>query len=109
MKFDGYIGFYTGDFESSDDVYDDNIEEKPYYGDIIRNNRGFSQGTDQQNAEYTVNNQISLIADTYLQHNYQSIRYVMWNYMKWSVKSVAIDYPRCILEIGGVYNGPIKD
>lgn len=109
MKFCGIVGFWVGEAEDEDrpGVWKSLIEERPYFGDVLRNTRRF-QSSDKQNDDLIVSNQISILSDLYAQQNWNSIRYVVWNEVKWKVTSVEVSYPRLILEIGGVYNGPDK-
>lgn len=104
MKFSGMVGFWIKDAEVKTDVYRPMIVEKPYFGDVIEDRRRFVQ-TEHQNDDLTLNNRISILADTYAQRNWSSIKYVVWNGVKWKVTSVTVGYPRLTLEIGGVYNG----
>lgn len=109
MKFYGTVGFWVGEEEDENrpGVWESVIEERTYMGDVIRNTRRF-QSSDKQNDDLTVSNQISILSDLYAQQNWNSIRYVDWNGVKWKVTSVELSYPRLILDIGGVYNGPDK-
>lgn len=104
MKFSGMVGFWLKDAETKKDVYRPTIVEKPYTGDVIEDRRRF-QPSEHQNDDFTLNNRISILADTYAQRNWSSIKYVVWNGVKWKVTSVTVGYPRLILDIGGVYNG----
>lgn len=106
MKFVGVVGFWEGDKEVKSGVYRPSIVERPYMGDLPRNFRKFEQVSEKQNDDISVSNQVSILADLYMQNNLSSIRYVIWNGQKLSVKNVTIDYPRVTLEIGGVYSGP---
>lgn len=106
MKFSGMIGFWIKDVETKPGVFKPEIVEKPYIGDIKKNIRRFQSVDNQQNDNLRVNNQISVISDLYMRNNWSSIRYVLWNNVKWSVTSIDINsYPRVILDLGGVYNG----
>lgn len=105
MKFHGTIAFWKGDVEIRPGVWVPQIEEKPYTGDIYKNARSFQTPGEQQNPNLTLTNQISILSDLYLRENFNSIRYVIWNGVKWSVSQVSIEYPRITLQIGGVYHG----
>lgn len=104
MKFHGAVGFWCEEAEVKPGVWKSQILERSYVGDILRNNRRF-QPADQQNDNFTISNQISILGDLYARENFDSIRYVIWNKVAWKVTSVEINYPRLILELGGVYNG----
>lgn len=108
MKFSGKIGFWIKDEETKPGVFKGVILEKKYTGDIIRNNRRFQSVENQQNENLNINNRISIISDLYIQENWPSIKYVVWNNVKWKVNSVDLEsYPRVILELGGIYNDSI--
>lgn len=104
MKYYGKVGFWEDDVEVSLDVYKPKIVERTYAGEITRNFRKFQNG-EYQNDNLTVNNQVSILSDLYAQQNWHSIRYVEWNGVNWKVNTVEVNYPRLILEIGGVWNG----
>lgn len=106
MKFSGKIGFWINDVETKPGVYKSNIVERLYTGDVKKNIRRFQSAENQQNENLRVNNQLSIISDLYMQKNWSSIKYVTWNGVNWAVSSIDIgNYPRVILELGGVYNG----
>lgn len=105
MKYSGMVGFFIGDKEIEAGVFVPVIEERKYTGEVLRSKRGFQEKSNQQNREFTVNNQISILSDLYAKQNWNSIRYVVWNGVKWEVNSVEVNYPRLILEIGGFYHG----
>lgn len=106
MKFSGQIAFWKKDTEVKPGVYKPSIVEKNYAGDVLKNSRNFQSVENQQNDNLVVNNRLSIISDLYLQLNWSSIKYVVWNGVKWKAKSVDLTpYPRVIIELGGVYNG----
>lgn len=108
MKFSGKIGFWIKDEEKKPGVFRPVILEKSYTGDILRNTRRFQSVENQQNENLNLNNRISIISDLYIQKNWPSIKYVLWNNVKWKVSSVDLEsYPRVIFELGGVYNGSV--
>lgn len=104
MKFCGHVGFWNGDIEVKPGVFQPLLIERPYSGDVDWNNLHF-QGSENQNEEIRLNNQISIISDLYAHEHFASIRYVVWNGVKWKVTNVKVGYPRIVLTIGGVYNG----
>lgn len=106
MKFSGKIGFWLRDVKTKQGVYKPEIVEKSYTGEVLKNIRNFQSVENQQNDNLRINNRLSIISDLYMQRNWSSIKYVVWNGVKWKVSSVDIgSYPRAILELGGVYNG----
>ena len=106
MKFSGKIGFWIKDIQTRPGSYKPCIIEKPYTGDVMNNIRRFQSGETQQNENLVVSNKLSIVSNLYLQENWPSIKYVLWNNTKWKVTSVDVGaYPRVVLELGGVYNG----
>ena len=103
-KFYGTVGYVTM-VESVPGVWTEEIVEKQYSGDVFRNTRRL-QGADKLNDDITINNQISIVADPYAYNNFHSIHYVTYMGTKWKVTGVEVEYPRLILEVGGVFNGP---
>lgn len=109
MKFEGKIGFWIEDNEQKPGLFKPSIIEKSYTGDVSRDNRHWNAQSNTTNSEYKVNNEISILADLYARQNWNSIRYVLWNDIYWSVSSVTLGYPRITLVLGGVYNGERAD
>lgn len=106
MKFSGRVGFWVEDVETKPGVYKNRTIEKSYTGDVLKNVRNFQTAENQQNDNLRVNNRLSIISDLYMQQNWSSIKYVLWNGVKWKVNSVDVgSYPRVVLELGGIYNG----
>lgn len=103
-KFYGVVG-YGVTVDKGGGVFDQNVVERPYYGDVIRNTRKWENG-EQLNDNLNVKNSISIVADAYAYEHFFAIRYVSWMGTKWKVHNVEVERPRLILEIGGVYNGP---
>lgn len=83
----------------------DQIIEKEYYGDVVRNTRQLTDA-DKLNDDITVGNRISILADPYAVENFVDIKYVRWVGKLWTVTDVEVQSPRLILSIGRVYNGP---
>lgn len=102
-KFYGVIGFAEM-VETTPGVYNEEITTRNYYGDLLRNNRRMQPG-DQINDGINISNQISIIADPYINKNFHTIRYVEFMGAKWKVSDVDVQYPRLILSLGGLYNG----
>lgn len=105
MKFNGTVGFWEGDKETTPGIWRPIIVERPYKGDILKFKRGFRERNNAQNDEFTVSNQISILSDLYARQNWASIRYVVWDGVKWKVNNIDVNYPRLTLEIGGLYHG----
>lgn len=102
-KFYGKIG-YASTVETKPGVYEEQIVERSYYGDLIRNTRRL-QSADQVNDDINISNEISIVADPYATNNFHTMRYAIFMGTKWKISNVEVSYPRLILTLGGVYNG----
>ena len=102
-KFYGPIG-YAVTKETTPGVWEEQITERMYYGELIRNTRRL-QTADQLNDNINVANEISILADPFARENFHSMKYVGFMGAKWKITSVEVQYPRLILTIGGLYNG----
>lgn len=102
-KFYGKIG-YASTVETKPGVYEEQIVERSYYGDLIRNTRRL-QSSDQVNDDINISNEISIVADPYATNNFHTMRYAVFMGTKWKISNVEVSYPRLILTLGGVYNG----
>ena len=102
-KFYGKIG-YGVTAETNPSVWTEQITERSYYGELIRNSRRL-QSTDQLNDDVNVANEISIVADPFATQNFHSMRYIAFMGAKWKITSVDVRFPRLILTIGGVYTG----
>lgn len=103
MKFYGNVGFAIQE-ETAPDVWQEQLTKRPYRGDVIRRRRKWGNG-DNLNSEFSIENEISIVADDYISKNISLIRFVEWMGTSWNVRSVDVQYPRLILTLGGVYNG----
>lgn len=104
-KWFGKVG-YADAIESpvNSGIWIETVTEREYYGDFIRNIRKL-QSTDSLNDNINISNQISILSDPFAMQNFHTIRYATYMGTKWKVTSVDVQYPRLILELGGVYNG----
>ena len=102
-KFYGTIG-YAKTVETMPGVWTEQITERNYYGDVIRNSRRL-QSSDKVNDDININNQISIVADPYAINNFHTMRYAEFMGAKWKISDVEVQYPRLLLTLGGLYNG----
>jgi hypothetical protein len=102
-RFFGEVGFATT-VESTPGVWTDAMQPRDYYGDVVKNTRQLQSG-DQVNSDVNVANSLSIIADDYAMEHFLDIKYVYWLGGYWIVTNVAVQPPRLVLDIGGVYNG----
>ena len=105
MKFHGAIG-YGHATETAPGVWQDVITEKMYSGDVLSNTRKLEDREIKVNADISVGNSISVVADGYIGENFFAIRYIRWAGTTWTVTDVKVQAPRLLLRLGGVYNGP---
>lgn len=101
-KFFGAIG-YAETKETTPGVWEEQITERTYYGDLTRNTRRL-QTSDKLNDDINVTNEISIVADPFAYQNFHSMKYIVFMGAKWKIESVEVQYPRLILTVGGVYN-----
>lgn len=102
-KFYGKIG-YAELKETIPGIWEEQIIEREYRGDLIRNTRRM-QTAETLNDDINISNEISIVADPYANQNFHSMRYVEFMGAKWKISNVDVQYPRLILSIGGIYNG----
>lgn len=103
-KFYGKIG-YAETVETSPGVWEEQITERNYYGDLIRNTRRL-QTVDQLNDNVNIANEISIVADPYAMNHFHTMRFIEFMGAKWKISNIdASSYPRLILTVGGLYNG----
>ena len=103
-KFFGKVG-YCETVETSPGVWTEQISEREYFGDVIRNHKRI-QNSEHLNDNLDVTNQISIVADPFAYSHFHAMRYVDWMGAKWKITDVEVEYPRLLLSMGGVYNGP---
>lgn len=104
-KFYGAIGYVEACEEASSGVWKDYVQEKSYYGDVIRNTRRWENG-EGVNDDLNINNTISIVADAYANAHFFAMKYVRWMGAVWKITNIEVQRPRLLLTIGGVYNGP---
>ncbi len=102
-KYSGYVGFAIVE-ETDFGIWTQSINERLYYGDVLRRRLNIQQNT-SINGNLTLSNEISIIADPYAYENFNNIRYVTYLGKRWCVTAIETEYPRLRLTIGGVFNG----
>ena len=104
-KFHGKIGFISSVEEPADSgIWVNKTVERYYYGNITQVSKR-NQDSSNKFDDITLTNQLSIVADPFVNSNLQNIRYVEYMGCKWSISSVSVEYPRLNLSFGGVYNG----
>lgn len=105
-RFCGRIGYATTiEDPMYPGVFEDKIVERKHFGDIIRQGSKWNQTTHLLD-NIQVTNNISIVADKFSRENLGYMRYVVLDNVRWTIQSVSIEYPRIVLTLGGVYNGP---
>ena len=107
-KFFGPIG-YAVSTEVRPGVWKDQIEERNYSGDVLRNTTRWSASQESTNDDLNVSNQISILADPFATNHFHTMKYIRFAGAYWKITSVEERRPRLILTIGGVYNGPTAE
>ncbi len=100
-KFYGPVG-YADSVETAPGVWEEQITERMYSGELIRNTRRL-QGAETLNDNVNIANEISIVADPFAYQNFYRMRYIGYMGAKWKISNVEVQYPRLILTIGGVY------
>lgn len=101
-RYHGYVG-YAIDVEAYPGVWEEQISEHEYFGDVIKNRMNIQQNSNV-NAKITISNSISIIADPFAYEHVYAMRYVTYLNKKWIITNIDIQRPRLILTIGGLYN-----
>lgn len=104
-KWYGKIG-YAESVEIQPGVWDSKIVERPYFGESIRINR-MLQNSGEVIDNINVGNQISILADPYANRNFHTMIYVEFMGTLWKISNVDVQFPRLILNLGGIYNGNV--
>lgn len=103
-KFYGAIG-YAESVEVEPGVWEEKIVEREYSGDLQRDTMRV-QSAGQVNDNINIACEISIVSDPFADEHFHQMRYVDYMGTKWKIVSVEPKYPRLILGVGGVYNGP---
>lgn len=105
-RFFGEVGYADSvETSSGSGVWEDEVSEIQYYGDVLRDTKKDQSGAGLNN-DVVVNNSISIVADEYAFKHFFKIKYVRWNGVLWTITNVEVKSPRLILSLGDVYHGP---
>lgn len=107
-KIHGKIGYSVDNLtsETSPGVWTDQIIEREFYGELTHRSYRLQTPGDNVNDDVTIENQISIVADTFAKGHINCMRYIYYLGVKWRISNVEIQFPRLTLTLGGVYNGP---
>lgn len=103
-KYYGVIGFAEL-VENTPGVWTEEITERYYYGDDIRDTRKLQVSSAGINDNINVANKLSILADPYANEKIFDMRYAEFRGAKWKITDVEVQYPRLVLMLGGLYNG----
>lgn len=103
-RFRGAVGYATSQ-ETAPGVWTNQITERKYFGDVIRDTRRLEPSGEKLNEDVSLGNSFSIVADAYANENFGSMRYVNWQGKNWTITNVEVRRPRLILSIGGLWNG----
>ncbi len=103
-RFCGEVGYAPTEIDDYGIARTKLIKRK-YYGNVMDPGSRWKE-TENLHDDISVSHRISILADPFAIENFPYIKYVTWLGTRWAVKSVSVEYPRLILSLGGVYNGP---
>lgn len=106
-KWYGKVG-YAETVEMEPGYWEEKITERSYFGDVYRNTR-LIQNPGDINDNVNIGMQISIVADPFAQMNFHAMRYAEYMGTFWRINSAEVQYPRVILQIGGVWNGNVAE
>lgn len=102
-KWFGKIGYAIQE-ESEPGIWEEEIVERDYYGDLLTDNRKHQANSNVLD-EITLSNMVSIIADPFAYNNCSCMAYAEIMGARWKITEVEVKPPRLNLTIGGVYNG----
>lgn len=102
-KWCGKIGF-TNTVEIKPGIWDTEVVEKQYFGDVL-DDRWKRQSSGNVNDDINISNRISILADPYAMNHCSTMTYIEFMGTNWKISDVNVQYPRLVINIGGVYNG----
>jgi hypothetical protein len=103
-RFYGEVGFgFPKEDPEGSGIWKDTITERQYRGDEVRASLA-SKESESLNADISVSNSISIVADDYAISHIAHMKFVRWRGARWTITNVEIQRPRLILTLGGVYN-----
>lgn len=106
MKWSGKIGFVgieAGTGENRGIYSASEIVERRYSGDLKRTGKRV-ENTQERNSDVVFTNEISIIADPFINSNLYKIAYATFMGAKWKITNVSVDDRRLNLTLGGVYH-----
>jgi len=105
MRYYGKIGYFNT-VETKPGLFEQELIFRTYKGDVLRNTK--RNQLSNVNDDITISNSISIVADPYARDHFFQIKCVEWQGALWEVTSVDVQFPRLILELGGVYHEDVE-
>ena len=102
MRYYGKIGYFDT-VETKPGLFEQKLIFRTYKGDVLRNTKRNQLGS-KVNDDITISNSISIVADPYARDHFFQIKCAEWQGALWEVTSVDVQFPRLVLELGGVYH-----
>lgn len=104
-KWYGKIG-YSDTVETEPGLWESQIVEKEYYGDLTRNRWVQQTPSDGINDNVKIATNLRIIAaDPYAMNHFSNMVYAEVSGVKWKITDVLPEYPALTLTLGGVWNG----
>lgn len=100
----GKVG-YSETVETSPGVYAPTDTICEYFGDVKRDSTRWTGNSESTNDNLTINVQISIVADPFAIEHFSSMKWVEYMGAKWKITNAEPQFPRILLNLGGVYNG----
>lgn len=105
-KWCGKVGYVESvEDENRPGIWVNKVTEREYFGDVIRQTNRWASSSDSTIDNLSIDNQISIVSDTFAEENVRFMRYVEFMGAKWKISSLEVKYPRLILTMGDLYNG----
>lgn len=106
MRYYGKIGYFDT-VETKPGLFEQELIFRTYKGDVLRNTKRNQLGS-KVNDDITISNSISIVADPYARDHFFQIKCAEWQGALWEVTSVDVQFPRLVLELGGVYHEDLE-
>ena len=105
-RFYGAIGFAITE-ETRPGVFKEVYTERMYKGEVVKSSRRWN-AAEYLNDDLDIMNDISIIADNFMNSHFGVMRYVRWMNQAFEITSATIDTERhrVTLSLGGVFNVP---
>jgi hypothetical protein len=105
MRYYGKVGYFDT-VETKPGLFEQELIFRKYKGDVLRNTK--RNQLSNVNDDITISNSISIVADPYARDHFFQIKCAEWQGALWEVTSVDVQFPRLVLELGGVYHEDLE-